>query len=215
MAHFLLIQMCINLINHLVVLLAVSKQSKTLLLQTIPKEASHRPKAPSYDGISSLASAGKLLLFQAEADFPGEAKASGTPIHSTASRALGGVLATCVCTGPDIFVKLAKVRYFKSQLVKDLCFSTLNSLLSPHQGDESGPGYLGTPDEGKLSQGRVEFDFSGKCSCDLQTFLCYVMSSWVMMPSYIMASGPTVRMTSGNPPIVYWDRLPKFVTLRW
>lgn len=70
MAHFLLIQICINLINHLVVLLAVSKLSKTLPLQTIPKETSHWPNAPAYDGISSLASEGKLLLPQAETDFP-------------------------------------------------------------------------------------------------------------------------------------------------
>lgn len=96
-----------------------------------------------------------------------------------------------------------------------LCLSTLTSLLSPCQGDESGPGYPEAPDAGKWSSGHVESGFSGIYCCDLQTFLCYVMPTWAMMPSYIMASGPAVRMTSGNLPVAYCDHLPDIVTLRW
>jgi len=61
-AHYLLIQICINLINNLVVLLATPKLNKTLLLQTKPKETLHTgPKLLLM--ISSLVSEGKLLLF--------------------------------------------------------------------------------------------------------------------------------------------------------
>ena len=62
MAHYLLIQICINLINNLVVLLATPKLNKTLLLQTKPKETLYTgPKLLLM--ISSLVSEGKLLLF--------------------------------------------------------------------------------------------------------------------------------------------------------
>lgn len=66
-----------------------------------------------------------------------------------------------------------------------------------------------------MSQGHDEFGFSGTCSCDLQTFLCYVASSWVTMLSYVMAGGPAVRMPSGNPPVACCDHLPGTATLRW
>ncbi|XP_059028528.1 uncharacterized protein LOC131830202 [Mustela lutreola] len=68
---------------------------------------------------------------------------------------------------------------------------------------------------GNGAQDMLESGFSEIYCCDLQTFLCYVMPTWAMMPSYVMASGPAVRMTSGNLPVAYCDHLPDIVTLRW
>lgn len=110
MAHFLLFQICINFTNHLAVLLVTSELSKTLHMQTVSHGNFTLAQAPSCDGISPLASEGQLLMFQAEADFPREAKASGALTHSTYSRALGGVL---VCMhGARWFGKISKSEIF-------------------------------------------------------------------------------------------------------
>lgn len=41
------------------------------------------------------------------------------------------------------------------------------------------------------------------------------MSSYFTMLDYLMASVPTVRMTSGNTPVAYGDNSPGVVTPRW